>query len=256
MSESTRATESNPIDRRILLGLVLTTLWIGLALAYITLGVGWRPFVGLPPGEIGSMLEGLVSPLAFLWLVLGMFLQQSELAQNSHALQQQSEALQRSAKHAEVQARAIHANELHARQDTFVDLAQLVNRQLGVISGLLYLSSQTVNSGGTVPSEKIAEFWSQLGAGDSDVFTRGLLGLGVTLPPRGGFELFFSTPIRTRHSEEYMSAFARLLRAAESCDPDGLIRDAILGDGSGRLYQLMTRMRDNPPEGARIVPAG
>jgi hypothetical protein len=243
-------------DSRISLGFALTALWIGLALAYVTGSIGWSGFVALPPGEIGSLLEGMVSPLAFLWLVLGLFLQQSELAQNSRALQLQSEALQKSAEQAEIQARAIHANELHARQDTFVDLSRLVNRQLGVISGLLYLSSQTVNSGGTVPPEKISEFWTQLGAGDSDVFTRGLLGLGVTLPGREGFDLFFSTPIRTRHSEAYMAAFARLLRAAESCDPDGLIRDAILGDGSGRLYQLMVRMRDNPPEGARIVPAG
>jgi hypothetical protein len=244
------------IDRRIVLGLVLTTLWLALTLAYIGAGVGWRAFLALPPSEIGSTLEGFVSPLAFLWLVLGLFLQQSELAQNSRALKLQSEALQRSAEQAEIQARAIHANELHARQDTFVDLARLVNRQLGVISGLLYLSSQAVNAGGTVPPEKIADFWTQLGAGDSDVFMRGLVGVSATLPPKQGFDLFFSTPVRTRHSEAYLAAFARLLRAAESCDPDGLIRDAILGDGSGRLYQLMTRMRDDPPEGARIVPAG
>jgi hypothetical protein len=168
----------------------------------------------------------------------------------------QSEALQRSAEHAEVQARAIHANELHARQDTFVDLARLVNRQLGVLSGLLYLSSQAAGQGGTVPPERISEFWSQFGGGDDDVFMRGLLGIGATSPPREAFDLFFSTPIRTRHSEAFITAFARLLRAAEACDPDGMIRDAFLGDGSGRLYQMMVRLRDDPPEGARYVAAG
>jgi hypothetical protein len=244
------------IDRRILLGLALTALWAGLAVAYVAFVVGWRAFVAQPPSELGSYLEGAVAPLAFLWLVLGMFLQQSELRENSRALALQSEALQRSAEQAEIQSRAIHANELHARQDTFVDLAQLVKRQLGVTCGLLYLSSQAVGAGGAVPPEKIAEFWTQLGAGDNDVFVRGMLGLGVVSPPREAFDLFFSTPIRTRHSESYITAFARLLRAAEACDPDGMIRDAILGDGSGRLYLLMTRLRDNPPEGARIAPAG
>jgi len=254
--DDSRALHSQRIDRRIVLGLAITALWLALALAYVVAGVGWRAFLALPPSEIGSTLEGFVSPLAFLWLVLGLFLQQSELAQNSRALTLQSEALQHSALQAEIQARAIHANEMHARQDTFVDLARLVSRQLGVLSGLLYLSSQTVNSGGTVPPEKISEFWTQLGAGDNDVFVRGMLGLGATLPPREGFDLFFSTPIRTRHSEAYIAAFARLLRAAESCDADGMIRDAILGDGSGRLYSLMLRLRDNPPDGARFVPAG
>jgi hypothetical protein len=256
MSDATSVPEAHSLDRRILLGLVLTALWLALTLAYIGGGIGWRAFLALPPSEIGSTLEGFVSPLAFLWLVLGLFLQQSELAQNSRALKLQSEAMQKSAEQAEIQARAIHANELHARQDTFVDLAKLVNRQLGVTCGMLYLSSQTVGSGGTVPPEKISEFWTQLGAGDSDVFVRGLLGLGATLPPKEGFDLFFSTPIRTRHTEAYTAVFARLLRAAEACDPEGLIRDAIMGDGSGRLYSLILRLRDNPPEGARIVPAG
>jgi hypothetical protein len=244
------------IDRRILLGLALTALWLGLTLAYIGAGIGWRAFFALPPSEIGNTLEGFVSPLAFLWLVLGLFLQQSELGQNSRALTLQSEALQKSAEQAEIQARAIHANELHARQDTFVDLVRLVNRQLGVISGLLYLSSQAMTAGGSVPTEKIAAFWTQLGAGDNDVFMRGLLGSSATSTPQQSFDLFYSTPVRTRHTEAYVAAFARLLRAAESCDPDGLIRDAILGDGSGRLFLLMTHLRDNPPLGARIVPAG
>jgi hypothetical protein len=243
-------------DGRVLSGIVLTVLWVALALAWVTWAVGWRAFLALPPGEIGSALEGIVSPLAFLWLVLGLFLQQSELAQNSRALTLQSEALQKSAEQAEIQARAIHANELHARQDTFVDLYALVNRQLGVTAGLLYLSSQGAGQGGAVPAEKIGEFWTQLGGGDSEVFMRALLGIGVTLPARQAFDLFFSTPIRTRHSDAYIVAFSRLLRAAEDCDPDGLIREAVLGNGSGRLYSLMTRLRDNPPEGARIVPAG
>jgi hypothetical protein len=244
------------IDGRILFGLALTTVWVSLALAYLGFIVGWRAFVSLPPSELAGFLEGIVAPLAFLWLVLGLFLQQSELAQNSRALKLQSEALQKSAEQAEIQARAIHANELHARQDTFVDLNALVTRQLGVVAGLLYLSSQATGAGGAVAPEKIGEFWTQLGAGDSEVFTRGLLGIGATKSPREGFDLFFSTPIRTRHSESFIGTFSRLLRAAEDCDPDGLIRDAILGNGSGRLFQLMTRLRDNPPEGASFVPAG
>jgi hypothetical protein len=243
------------LDRRILLGLALTALWVTLGAAYVATQVGARAFIALPPSELASFLEGFVSPLAFLWLVLGLFMQQSELQQNSRALALQSEALQKSAEQAEIQARAIHANELHARQDTFVDLYAMVNRQLGVMAALLYMSSQATGNGGSVTQERIGELWTQLGSGDSEVFMRGLLGLGGTLPPREGYDLFFATPIRTRHSEAFIGVFARLLRNAEACDPDGLIRDAILGNGSGRLYSLMTRLRDDPPNGAVYVPA-
>lgn len=107
-----------------------------------------------------------------------------------------------------------------------------------------------------MPPERLGEFWTQLGAGDSEVFMRALLAVGNAQPPRAAFDLFYSTPTRTRHSEAYCAAFARLLRAAESCDPDGMIRDALLGNGSGRLYSMMLRLRESPPDGARVVPAG
>ena len=244
------------LDRRIVLGLALTACWVALGAAYVARQVGARAFLALPPSELASFLEGFVSPLAFLWLVLGLFMQQSELQQNSRALALQSEALQKSAEQAEIQARAIHANELHARQDTFVDLYAMVNRQLGVMAALLYMSSQQVGLGGTVPAQEVGQNWAQLGAGDDEVFTRHMLRLGATLPAAEAYPLFFGTPVRTRHSEAFVATFERWLRNAISCDPDGLIRDAILGNGSGRLYSLITRLRDDPPAGAVHAPAG
>jgi len=242
-------------DRRVALGAALTLLWLGLALAYVSFSVGWQPFLALPPSELGSFFEGAVAPIAFLWLVLGLFLQQAEIARNSDALRLQSDALRRSAEQAEIQARAIQANELHARQDTFVDLSRLVTRQLGVTAGFLYLSSQGAGVGGTVPAEPLREMWNQLGIGDDQTFMRALLSLRFTLPEREAFELYYGTPIRTRHCEAFVHAFERLLRVAESCDPDSMIRDALLGDASGRLYLSMSATRASPPAGARVVPS-
>ena len=244
-----------PPDRRVALGVSLTLLWLGLASAYVTHSVGWHRFLALPPSELGSFFEGAVAPIAFLWLVLGLFLQQSEIARNSDALNQQSEALRKSAEQAEIQARAIQANELHARQDTFVDLSRLVTRQLGVTAGFLYLSSQGAGTGGSVPAEQMREMWNQFGGGDDQAFMRALLSLRFTLPEREAFELYYGTPIRTRHCETFVRAFERLLRVAESCDPDGMIRDALLGDASGRLYQSMSTTRANPPAGVQAAPS-
>jgi len=242
-------------DHRVALGAALTLLWLGLALTYVTFSVGWQRFLALPPSELGSFLEGAVAPLAFLWLVLGLFLQQGEIARNSDALRLQSEALRKSAEHAEIQSRAIQANELHARQDTFVDLSRLVTRQLGVTAGFLYLSSQGAGAGGAVPAEQLREMWNQLGSGDDQAFIRALIGLRFSLPEREAFELFYGTPIRTRHCETFTGAFERLLRVAEGCDPDGMIRDALLGDASGRLYLNMSATRAHPPAGAQVVPS-
>jgi hypothetical protein len=235
------------LDRRVLLGIALSAFWVALALAYVAFGIGWTAFVRQPPSEFGSFLEGVVAPLAFLWLVLGLFLQQSELAQNNDALRVQSEALRKSAEQAEIQARAIHANELHARQDTFVDLVRLVGRQLGVTCGFLFMSSQGAATGGTVPPERIRELWDQVGGGDDQAFVRALMSVRVGLSDRDDYDLFFGTPIRTRHSETYLLAFRRLLEAAEGCDPEGMIRDALLGDAPGRLYQALAALRSAAP---------
>jgi hypothetical protein len=231
------------LDRRILLGIALSAVWIALAVTYVGFGVGWPDFVQQPPSEFGSFLEGVVAPLAFLWLVLGLFLQQSELAANSDAIRVQSEALRRSAEQAEIQSRAIHANELHARQDTFVDLVRLVGRQLGVISGFLYMSSQGAVQGGTVPPERLRELWDQVGSGDDQAFVRAMLSVQIGMSEQDAFDLCYGTEIRARHSDTYVRAFERLLRAAEGCDPDEMIRDALLGDAPGRLYTQLAAIR-------------
>jgi len=241
------------LDGRIQLGIALSTIWIALSLAYVSFGIGWSAFVAQPPSEFGAYLEGAVAPLAFLWLVLGLFLQQSELRGNSEALRAQSEALRKSAEQAEISARAIHANELHARQDTFVDLAKLVTRQLGVVCGFLFMSSQGAGVGGTVPAERIREMWDQVGSGDDQAFMRALLGLRAGADALASFEVFYGTPIRTRHCETYVAAFERLLRAADGCDPDGMIRDALLGDAAGRVYRMLVELRASPPPGAQVV---
>ena len=117
-------------DRQVQVGLVLTALWLGAGVLYVAVSMGWTAFLRLPLGDLGDFLDGAFAPLAFLWLVLGMFLQQRELAANNVAIQRQFEIMQRTAAHAEIQTRAIAANELHARQDTFIDVAQLVMNQL------------------------------------------------------------------------------------------------------------------------------
>jgi len=42
--------------------------------------------VQLPTADIGSFLEGAFAPLAFLWLVIGHFMQQREIASPTKAI--------------------------------------------------------------------------------------------------------------------------------------------------------------------------
>lgn len=241
------------LDVRVWAGLVLSVLWLGAAALFIERSVGWDRFLAQSPGDLGSFFEGVVAPLAFLWLVLGLFLQQSELAENNRAIQRQYALMQRTAEHAELQTRAIAANELHARQDTFVELSQLVTRQLAVVLGWLWMSSQTAGNGGTVGDDELDDLWSRFATGDMQIFGRRLMSLRLSLPPDQAWELFWGTPIRARHCETIVQAFERLLAAARGCDPNGMITDALMGDVPGRLYAIICTLRDAGRPGARAV---
>jgi hypothetical protein len=241
-------------DRQVQLGLVLTTLWLGAGVLYIAASLGWAAFLRLPLGDLGDFLDGAFAPLAFLWLVLGLFLQQRELAANNLAIQRQFEVMQRTAENAEVQTRAIAANELHARQDTFIDVAQLVMNQLEVIAGMLFLSSQGTPGDGIVSDEEVDLMFARLSSGESSVFSRRMILLRVRLgDAQAAWALFYGTPIRQQHCENYIRSFERLLRSAAGCDPEGMIVDALHGNAQGRLYRVMCEMRDSAPAAAQTA---
>jgi hypothetical protein len=240
-------------DQQVKVGLVMTALWLGVGVVYVATSIGWTAFLRQPPGDLGDFLDGAFAPLAFLWLVLGLFLQQRELAANNEAIQRQFEVMQRTADHAEIQTRAIAANELHARQDTFIDVAQLVMTQLEVIAGMLFISSQGTAGDGVVSDEEADMLFARLSSGESSVFSRRLILLQIQQDdPREAWALFYGTPIRQQHCENYIRSFDRLLRSAAACDPDGMIVDAMHGNAQGRLYRVMREQRDSPAAGVTM----
>jgi len=77
---------SERFDWRIWLGLVLTVAWLALGSAYISASIGWARVGSVDAATLGNFLEGAFAPLAFLWLVIGYFLQRKELEQKTEAL--------------------------------------------------------------------------------------------------------------------------------------------------------------------------
>ena len=113
-------------DWRIWLGVVVTAGWLLLGILYVGSSIGWSRIGDQPAEVIGNFLEGAFAPLAFLWLVIGYFLQQKELAQNTEALRQQFREIQRTAEQAVKQTETISAQERHARQQIFLQVHELV----------------------------------------------------------------------------------------------------------------------------------
>jgi hypothetical protein len=201
---------------------------------------------------LGSFLEGAFAPLAFLWFVLGYFTQQKELSQNTEAIRLQYQEMQKSAIQAAIQAQASQASEVHARRESFLSVAESVKAQLGAIMGFLIISSQSSNASGLVPPEKMTELWNAMGRNDHEVFTRQMLSLTFVHGDRSGYKLIFCTAIRQRHTENFIFNFERLIAAANECDTNGMIRDAIMGSAHGFIYERIIQIKNDPPAGFQL----
>jgi len=193
------------LDWRVWLGLGLTFVWLVLGYGCVELSVGWDQFRHLSADQVGNFLQGAFAPLAFLWLVIGYFLQQRELSQNT-------EVLRMSVQQAEIQSEKMAANELHARQETFLRISQRVQAQLGTVAGFLFISSQAAGADGTVSPEEQSRLFGQLSQGDPEVFSRRLLETSFRLgndPDR--YRLFYGTSVRARHTNSFIYTFDRLI---------------------------------------------
>lgn len=222
-------------DRRIWFGLAITVVWLLLGTIYISINLGWANFATLPIDEMGNFLEGAFAPLAFLWLVIGLFIQQSVLAENNRELRDNN--IQ-----SEKQTMAIAATELNARQETFFKIADNTRRQLGGISGLLLQSSKGPLGDNTYSESEFMEMWHLFATGDFEIFSRNFLvlsGKGIDMQP-----LFYGTQIRCTHTDNFIMNFDRLLRLARDCDTNGIISDAQLHSAHGLLS---SRMRELHP---------
>jgi hypothetical protein len=227
-------------DWRIWLGLVITICWISGGIWYIGQVSETTPTENFSLDAVGSFLEGAFAPLAFLWLVIGLFIQQQELANNT-------EAIRKTTEQSEKQTQAIAATEMNARQETFFKIAESVKHQLGGISGMLLVSGLGPVGSGRISREQTDDLFAQSANGDNMVFAR--MFISMDFMEEGGLEeLLYGTEIRTRHTTNFMRTFERLCRLAQNCDVDGIIEDSLMQNAFGLLYRRMQHHAPQPED--------
>ncbi len=218
-------------DWRILLGTVLTTIWILAGLLYLLGKVGWSDFVNLPTGDIGSFLEGAFAPLAFLWLVIGHFMQQGEISANTKAITLQEQSAKR--------------QEIHAQRNSYFQLLKLVQQQLSSIAGFHYISVYGPTGTGEVSVDEFNQMRSESSA-DHAIFIRKLVSVAAEHrdDEEAMQEIFFGTDIRKRHSENFADTFRKLLENAAAVDHDDLLTNALkFGSPAGILYRIILHLQ-------------
>jgi len=236
------------VDWRVAFGLIVTLIWISAGLVYLLSIVGAANFVHLPTADIGSFLEGAFAPLAFLWLVIGHFMQQKEITANTKAIS--------------IQERSARRLEVHSARDSYFKLLNLVQDQLGNIAAFHYISVCGPTGTGEVTGEEFTEQRTHMSTGDSAWFIRKIIAhaVGFRDDNEALHEIFYGTDIRARHSNNFVRTFQKLLDAAEAVDTDEMVTEALLeGSASGLLYRLILNVRGdlamNPITGFNATPA-
>ncbi len=228
MSSQTKRANSKRMDWRVVFGASVTAAWLLLGVSYLFGKVGFSQFMALPTGDIGSFLEGAFAPLAFLWLVIGHFMQQSEISATTKAVQLQEQSSKR--------------QELHSQRNSYFKLLSLVQDQLGAIAGFHYVSVCGETGTQEVTSEEYATMRAESAAGDSALFVRKMVSLiaGVSKEPDAIKEILFGTDIRTRHSNNFQNTFSKLLKSARAVDQDDMVENALLyGSAWGMFYRII-----------------
>jgi hypothetical protein len=133
----------------------------------------WNKFEKLKWNEIGDTAAGFASPLAFLWLVVGYYLQREELALQRKELKENRTVLSEQKEQMALQADAISANEQHARRDTFFRMLDFVRHEMAMRAAHLYanLRSASVVKFADAPDFLNNEMNRYL-QGDHDLFFR------------------------------------------------------------------------------------
>lgn len=220
------------MDWRVAFGLGISLIWMSSGLFYLTAIVGWDQFIHLPTADIGSFLEGAFAPLAFLWLVIGHFMQQKEITANTRAINLQEQSARRL--------------EVHSQRDSYFKLHDLVQDQLGSIAGFHYMSVCGPTGSGEITGEEFAEQRSHASSGDTSLFSRKMIGVAISNREDIGVlkDIFFGTEIRSRHSDNFTRTFQKLLNTAQAVDTDEMVADALLnGSAAGILYRIITHVR-------------
>jgi len=208
------------VDWRILTGIIISVIWLLVLSFFLVQKMSWQQFSDLPLDQIDGFLSGTFSPLAFIWLIIGFFIQQGEIAENAKNIERQAE---------------------HSNLDNFLKMSEIVYRHLGVITAYLYISCrEDIQETLDTPID-IDDKWARSGNGDYGIFARGLVRYRFFDDgrPRDMTKIFFSTEIRQSHSSNYQRIFEGLLVKAKASDCTGSLYDAL---NEGTIWGILYRM--------------
>jgi hypothetical protein len=240
-------------------GIIVSGAWIVGAIVLII--VYWSEFKKLPPNGWAEFAAGVAAPLAFLWLVLGYFLQRQELELQRKELKLQRQETARLANEANRQANSIEANECLARRDLFSRVLDQTVAELDSIAARILISCKQEP---IIEHRKAAE--TAKIAGYKDAYLTELIAVfrrrraDWTAGHQGDVDQLVWWCLRLAEAEceseipRYLALTEALLVEARFADEGGSLERFVRSGRAFDLYNVLIRFRTYSDELQQVVP--
>lgn len=124
-----------PPNLRLVIGAVVSLLWLALLWWYVATQVGFANLVQFQPNELGAFLGGAFAPPALMWFAIGFFHQWGRIDTLGTAIAVQAQAIERMAGDVARQGAAIANHDVQVNRDTFMRLAEVYLGELNALAG-------------------------------------------------------------------------------------------------------------------------
>ena len=215
------------------IGWFVTGIWVFVSAVYLK--NNFEIFKSMSPNAWGDAAAGFAAPLAFLWLVIGYYLQRTELSLQRDEIKLQREELAAQRAEMEKQSNSISLNEQHASRDVFLKVYDIVfdglnNKALEILE-IIHGGAASVGLKNFIDGNKWAIF--------------------NTLNPRiKNSESIKKQLIHFEHEPRktvltsYCEMFEVLISESENCDSSGLFKRTILDQPMARTYFAIAKFQD------------
>lgn len=144
-NSETSPSESSPVGFPILIGILVTVIWLAVVLVFTknTPG-GIRSVFCLSPNEFGDFMAGTFAPLAFVWLVVAVLIQKEELHAQLVEFRRSVDQAEAQTRHlstqVEIQARAFSRDAIKGKFALIAATIENVSTSMSLVSDVLQRS--------------------------------------------------------------------------------------------------------------------
>lgn len=219
---------------------LLTSLWLGGAVVYISSLVGWDSLMLLPPSDMAVFVAGTFGPVVALWLLVGFVNMAASGHRQEHVLNTLAQQARHTSDHVEAQVRTLLQIQADSRRREAVEGMELALRDLNAHASLL------AERLGMVSTAEAETLWGRIVSGDVWAFAQAFLVRAAAYPEFAGMlaERILGDPVSAQALHCFIRRCEALRHEVQEHDLHPLFGQVIEEGPLARLHTLFLDITD------------